>query len=270
MGTGTSASPDGYPRRVSAQPPPEQPGPPEATAEKEWWDDPAMPWRHKPGRADIACMSALSFVAVYALVMLPLRPVMLGLAPHLLGSLGYRTGLVLVGALAAVGDAWWPLVLVFGSLMSMKFDWVYWWAGKLWGRHIMDVWAANKSERTQRRWNRVWDAAKRYETLAIVVTFLPIPVPAGIIYTALGAAGTRLSKFLTVGFLSSLVTTAGYMALGYWIGEPAVTVVDTYGQYLWYLSLAIIVGMLVLYWWRGRTARTPDVPPSPPGPPAAS
>ncbi|MFP5415907.1 MAG: DedA family protein [Actinomycetes bacterium] len=226
--------------------------PPGEETTREWWDDPALPWRQRPGKADIACMAALSVVAVYALVMLPLRPVMLGLAPHLLGSLGYRTGLVLVGALAAVGDPWWPLVLVLGSLMAMKFDWVYWWAGRLWGRDIMDVWAANKSPRTQRRWNRVWELTHRYETLAIVATFLPLPLPAGVIYAALGAAGTKLWKFLSVCFASALATTAGYMALGYWIGAPAVEVVDTYGRYLWYVSIAILVGMLAVWWFRQR------------------
>ncbi|TBT88447.1 DedA family protein [Propioniciclava sinopodophylli] len=225
-----------------------------ASAEPEWWDNPALPWRHKPERADILCMSAMSIVAIYSLVMLPLRPVILGLAPHVLGSLGYRTGLVLVGALAAVGDRWWPLVLVLGSLMAIKFDWVYWWAGRLWGRNIMNVWAANKSPRTQRRWEKMWDGARRFETLAIFVTFLPVPLPAGVIYAALGAAGTKLWKFLTVGFLSALVTTAGYMALGYWIGELAVQAVDTYGRYLWYVSIAILVGMLAVFWYRQKKA----------------
>lgn len=244
-----------YSRRVTAQP---VPGEPEAPAEKEWWDDPAMPWRHKPGRADIACMTALSVVAIYGLVMMPLRPVMLGLAPHILGSLGYRTGLVLIGAMASQGDQWWPLVLLFGSLMAMKFDWVYWWAGKLWGRNIMDVWAANKSERTQRRWNRLWDGVRRFESLWIFLTFLPIPLPAGVIYAALGAAGTKLWKFLTVCFLSAVTTSAAYMYLGYAIGEPAVAVVDAYGKYLWYVSIAILVGMFAVYWWRNRSTKDAD------------
>lgn len=221
-------------------------------AEEEWWQAEGMPWKHKPGRADIACMSALSFAAVYGLVMLPLRPVMLGLAPHLLGSLGYRTGLVLLGAHAALGDSWWPIVLILGSLMGMKFDWIYWWAGKLWGRSILDVWVDGKSPRTQRRYERAWSWARRYETLAIIATFLPIPLPVGVVYAALGAAGTRLRTFLTVGFLSSLGTCAGYMSLGYWIGEPVVAIVDAYGKYLWYLSIAIIVGMLAVYFYRGR------------------
>ena len=226
--------------------------------EREWWDDPALPWRHAPTRADYACLTALGVAGVYGLVMLPLRPVMLGLAPHLMGSLGYRTGLVLVGALAAVGDVWWPLVLVFGSLASIKFDWIYWWAGRLWGRNIMDIWTSGKSERTRRRWESVWRMTHRYETLAIIVTFLPIPIPAAVVYAALGAAGTSLTKFLTVGGLSALATTAGYMALGYWIGAPAVEAVDTYGQYLWYLSIAIIVAMLATWWWREK--RKPGSP----------
>ena len=221
-------------------------------AEQEWWQAEGMPWKHKPGRADFACLTAISVAAIYGLVMLPLRPIMLGLAPHVLGSLGYRTGLVLVGAMAAVGDRWWPLVLVLGALMSMKFDWIYWWAGKLWGRSILDIWVEGKSPRTRRRYERAWGWARRYETLAIIVTFLPIPIPAAVVYAALGAAGTSLRKFLTVGFLSALGTTAGYMALGYWIGEPAVEVVDTYGKYLWYVSIAILVGMLAVYFHRER------------------
>lgn len=226
------------------------------TAEPEWWQAEGMPWKHKPQRADLVCLTAITVAAVYGLVLLPLRPVMLGLAPHLLGSLGYRTGLVLVGALAAVGDHWWPMVLILGALMSMKFDWIYWWAGKLWGRSILDLWVNGKSPRTQRHYERAWNWARRYETLAIIVTFLPIPIPAAVVYAALGAAGTSLRKFLTVGLVSALGSTAGYLALGYWIGEPAVAVVDEYGKYLWYVSVAILVGMLAVYFYRERKRAT--------------
>ena len=113
---------------------------------REWWEEPGLPWKHKPTRADIACLSWMGVASVYGLILLPLRPVMLGLAPHLLGSLGYRTGLVMTGALGSIGDRWWPLVLVLGSLMAMKFDWIYWWAGKLWGHGLIEVWSG-RSER---------------------------------------------------------------------------------------------------------------------------
>lgn len=229
------------------------PADPEASQSKEWWDDPSLPWRRKPTRADIACMSWMGGVAVYALVMLPLRPAILALSPVVVGALGYRTGLVMTGALASVGNPWWPLVLVLGTIGSIKFDWVYWWAGKLWGRTLIESWSG-RSERARRRNERAERFAKKYETLAIIATFLPIPLPAGVIYAVLGEAGTSLKKFLTVGSLSGLVTTGLYMALGFWIGEPAVAVMDAYGQYLWYLSLGILAVMLIGWWWKQRKA----------------
>lgn len=222
-------------------------------ADQEWWDDPALPWKHKPTRADIACFSWLSVVAVYGLVMLPLRPVILGLAPQVIGSLGYRTGFVMSGALAATGDNWWPVVLLLGSLGAMKFDWVYWWAGKRWGRNLIEVWSG-RSERARRANERAERLARKYETLAIAVTFLPIPLPAGVIYAVLGEAGTSLRKFLTVTFASALASTAAYMYLGFLIGEPAVALMEAYGQYLWYLSLAILGGMILTWWWKKRSA----------------
>nr|NLI51452.1 DedA family protein [Propionibacterium sp.] len=232
----------------------EQPEPtPQPDGERDWWDDPALPWRHQPSRADVICLAALGVVAVYALVMLPLRPVILGLAPHVLGSLGYRTGLIMTGALASVGDPWRPLVWVVGSLMVIKFHWVYWWAGRLWGRQILDVFAKDKGPRTRRRYDKAWEVTHRFDTIALIATFLPIPLPAGVIFAAVGAAGTSLRKFLTVCVLSSLTTSAAYLLLGYAIGEPAVQVMDAYGRYLWYVSIAIIVGMIAVALWRSRT-----------------
>lgn len=238
------------------------------TGEREWWDDPALPWRHQPSRAEVLCLSALGVVAVYALVMLPLRPVILGLAPHLLGSLGYRTGLIMTGALASVGDPWWPLVWAVGALMVIKFHWVYWWAGRLWGRQILDMFAKDKSARTRRRYDKAWEVTHRFDTLALVATFLPIPLPAGVIFAAVGAAGTSLRKFLTVCVLSSLTTTAAYLWLGYTLGEPAVQVMDAYGRYLWYVSIAILVGMVGVAGWRSRTRPLPDAAGAEPGPDA--
>lgn len=225
---------------------------PKAEGEREWWDDPALPWKHKPERADVWCLSAMGVVAAYSLVMFPLRPVMLGLAPHLLGSLGYRTGLIMTGALAATGDRWWPVVLLFGALMTIKFHWIYWWAGRRWGRSILDTFARDKSERTKRFYDKAWTITHRYETVALIATFLPIPLPAGVIFAALGAAGTSLRTFLTVCLLSSLATSAAYMYAGYLIGEPAVQFMETYGNYLWLVSIGILIVMIALAFWRSR------------------
>lgn len=234
-----------------------QPEPPQeagAPAEQEWWEDPSLPWKHKPTRADLACMAWLTAAGVYGLVMLALRPALLASAPHLLASLGSWTGTVLVGAMAAVGDPWWPVVWVLGTFGLIKFDWVYWWAGKLWGRNLIEVWSG-RSERARRANQRAERFARKYETWAIVISMLPIPLPRAVVLAVLGEAGTSLRKFLTVSIISSFVMMGCYLAIGYWIGEPAVAAVETYGRYLWYLSLALIVGIVANAWWKGRKSR---------------
>ena len=65
---------------------------------------------------------------------------------------------------------------------------------------------------------------------------------------------THLDVYKRQSFFCSLVTTAGYMYAGYLIGEPAVELMDVYGKYLWYVSIALIVGMIALAIWRSRRA----------------
>lgn len=221
-------------------------------AATEWWDDPALPWKHKPSRADIACLTWMGIVTVYGLILLPLRPVLLTLSPYVLAALGHRTGVVMVGALAAVhpGGVWAPM-LVVASLSVMKFDWIWWWAGKLWGRALIESQAA-QSPRARRRVERAERLTVRYDVLAMGLTYLPIPLPAGIVYMALGASGTSIRKFVAVDFGFALLAQSTYMYLGYRIGQPAVDLITVYGRYLWYVSIVMLVGMFVLIWWRQR------------------
>ena len=123
---------------------------------QDWWDDPAMPWKHRPGRSDISCLVWMGALGVFSLVMMPLRAWLLGAPsriPALVAATGSRTGSATLGALVREGDYRlvipWVLVLMAGTVMSCKFDWVYWWAGKLWGRGMIEVWAG-RSERAHR------------------------------------------------------------------------------------------------------------------------
>ncbi|MEZ5127450.1 MAG: hypothetical protein R2703_02940 [Micropruina glycogenica] len=54
------------------------------------------------------------------------------------------------------------------------------------------------------------------------------------------------------------------MYLGWQIGEPAVELINAYGQWLWYLSIAIIVGMIAVAWWKSRQPKSDE--PVIPGP----
>ena len=233
--------------------------------EKPWWEEDGMPWRKEPGRADYACMAWFGVVAVFSLVLIPTRAWLLGAAPDWLAMItGGRTAVAASGALAGVGQmAHWPVVLAVSSVLSLKFDWIYWWAGKLWGHGLIEVWSG-RSERARKRNQRAIAFTHKYETWAIFVTYLPIPMPAAVVYAALGAAGTKLSKFLIVSFISSVISSGLYMYLGWQIGEPAVELINAYGQWLWYLSIAIIVGMIAVAWWKSRQPKSDE--PVIPGP----
>lgn len=237
-----------------------------------------MPWKGKPGRQDIACWIMFSLTGVYALVMMPLRPVIFAASPYVLaGITGSRTAVVTIGALTAVQDTLWPLGLALATIAIMKFDWLYFWAGKLWGRGLLEV-IANpkqpsdsgnalldrrsraKARRSARRVERGEQIARKLGPFAIFATYL-LPLPSAVIFAALAATGMRWRTFLIVNAVSAFVTRAGFMYLGYLLGEPAVEVVRIIADYSWYLSLAILGGMLLAWLVRKfvrRGASTPE------------
>ena len=50
----------------------------EQPATKEWWDDPRMPWKGKPRRADIWCIGLIIATGLYGMLTIPVRPWILG------------------------------------------------------------------------------------------------------------------------------------------------------------------------------------------------
>lgn len=218
-----------------------------ATAEPAGATARAQPWPvgHTFGREDKICASLIGLMTVYGLAMIPLRPVVLGLAPLVLVTLtGSMTGMVMCGAYAATGATWWPFALVLGTFGAMKFDPIFWWAGRLWGDQFIAS-MTGATPRARKRAQRAEALAKRYDVLAILITYIPfLPIPGAIIYAVLGAAGTSLKRFLTVTVLGAFVTRVAYFWLGYRIGEPAVAALEEFGKYMWYVSIALLVGVV--------------------------
>ncbi len=170
--------------------------------------------------------------------------------------MGGRTSVVAAGAWVWAHGGPWVVYWLVAAVSLVKFSWVYWWAGKLWGTNIITI-LAGQSARAQRRADRAVRLTKRFWLLAVFLTFLPVPFPMPVVFAALGAAGTPLKRFLppVIGF--SALVQAGYLALGYWIGEPAVELVNLYAQYMWYVTIALLVGVIATFWWRNRTPATP-------------
>lgn len=223
-------------------------------ATKEWWDDPNLPWKHKPSRSDIACMGWIAFMGAFGLAMLPLRSWLLGLNPWLLVTLtGSRSGTAALGALARVGQSphWW-LALLFGTIMSIKFDWVFWWAGKLWGRGMIEVWAG-RSARAKRNYARAERWAAKFGWIGMFLAYVPIPLPLmQVIFVLAGAEGWSWKKFMALDALASTVWLLAYFALGWAIGAPAVDVLKAYAKIAQYVAIALVVVIVGSTFWRGR------------------
>jgi len=219
--------------------------------EAEWWQDPSMPWKHKPGKPDIACLAWIGVVGVWGLVMIPLRGWLLGLHTPLLVSLtGSRAAIAGLGAMVRVGDysaLLWPLPMLAGLVMSIKFDWVYWWAGKLWGRGMIEVWAG-QSKRAAKNYARAERWALKWGALGIFLAYIPIPLPImAVVFVLAGASGMSWKKFMLLDAASSIIWQMLYFALGYALGNPVAELLKWYANIANYVAIGLIVVIVVGY-----------------------
>jgi len=222
--------------------------------EREWWDDPGMPWQRKPTRSDIACLTWIGVLGILSLAMLPLRAWLLGSPdrlPWLVGLIGSRSGTALLGSVTRVGGQLpvvWPILL--GVVMSIKLDWTYWWAGKLWGRGMIEVWAG-QSPRAGRNYARAERWANKLGWLGMFVAYVPIPLPLrAVIFVLSGAQGMSWKKFMLLDFAACLVWLIGYFYLGYFVGDPAVKVLEYYAKVANYVAIGLVIAIVAVAFMR--------------------
>lgn len=211
--------------------------------DRPWWEEDGMPWKKEPGRADYACMAWFGVVAVFSLILIPTRAWLLGVAPDWLAMItGGRTAVAASGALAGVGQmGHWPVVLAVASLLSLKFDWIYWWAGRLWGRGIIEVWAG-QSARAKRNYDRAEGWANRLGPLGFFIAYVPVPLPLmQVVFVLSGAANMSLRRFLIYDYIASTIWLVFYFWLGWQLGEPAVEVLNWYARIAGYVAIALLV-----------------------------
>ncbi|WP_288832959.1 DedA family protein [uncultured Corynebacterium sp.] len=228
---------------------------PEHPEQKEWWEEDGLPWTSKPTKADYWCLAWFGFAGLFGLAMIPLRAWLLGLDPPVqLALTGSRFGAASTGALAAVGEAdRWLLYLLIGSLVAIKFDWIYWWAGRLWGRGILDV-QAGQSKRAARNIARAERWAVKLGWIGIFLAYIPIPLPiALVVFVLAGMTGMKLWKFMVLNFVAKTAWSLGYLGLGYSIGEPVVFVLEQYAKVANWIAIGLLV---VIFWGVARKKRT--------------
>lgn len=198
------------------------------------------------------CSAAMTIAIGYGLAFLPLRPLLLALSPEALSAItGSRVGLVAVGVLARTGEAtiWWPWALA--TLSIMKFHWVFWWAGRLWGTAVTER-LGGSTPAARARIARAEAAVRRWQVLAIGLTYVPLPVAREVVLASLGASGTRLRTFLLVDLMIAAVTQSACVAAGYLLGEQAVPVLREYAKWAGAIAIILTVALLV-GWWRSRS-----------------
>jgi membrane-associated protein len=221
------------------------------------WSDPRLPWEGKPRRVDIACWAAITLSGLYYLILLPFRASLVGTHPVLSELInGSTEAIVSAAAFSRVGHGSLVVVLLASIPGQMKFDIIYWWAGRLWGEKIVHLFAgqgARQRKRGQKFVTRVNRWGRRFTWPAVIISpFLPIPN--AIIYAVAGWTGMRWWTFLILDAIGSLAWGGMLAGLGYSLGQHAVSVAQTVSKYGLWVSIAIVI-LVVVGQMRGARAQ---------------
>jgi membrane-associated protein len=209
------------------------------------------PWEGRPERTDLVLFGLFMLSGIYNLALLPATPSLVGTHPVLLELFrGSWTAMVTMGALARTGHASLVVAVVAAIPGLMMFDWVYWWAGKRWGRRALDVFLGTHPKAAKRT-ARLERLIHRFGWLAIVIAYFQ-PVPNVLIYAAAGWTGMGLVTFLVLDLIGSLLWIALGVSLGYAIGQKAVDVSHAISHYALWATIALVVLVVGRQMWLAR------------------
>jgi membrane protein DedA with SNARE-associated domain len=208
-----------------------------------------LPWEGHPERADLIVMGGIVFSGLYLLALMPLTPSMVYEHPVILELLkGSMTAMITMGAKARIGEAS-LLVAVLAAIPGlMWFDWLYWWAGKRWGKRAIDVFLGNHPKAVKRT-AQLERLLERFGWLAVVIVYFQ-PVPNALVFAGAGWTGMRLRTFLVLDLISKLLWIAFCVGLGYALGQGAVDVAKAVSRYALFLTIGLVVLIFARQWWK--------------------
>src|SRR5262244_2249101 len=218
------------------------------------WNDPRLPWHGKPRTADILCWLGIVFSGLFFWVLLPVRVSLVGTHPVIAELLnGSTESIISAAAFASVGQGTLAVVLLAAIPGLMKFDILYWWAGRLWGERF--IVALPGSRRVAKYLGRVQQAGPKFTWPAMVLSSF-LPIPRAIIFVVVGWAGMRLVTFLILDLISVLLWAGLLAGLGYALGHHAVAAAKTISHYGWWFTIGIVVlsVLFALLFQRRQTA----------------
>jgi membrane-associated protein len=202
------------------------------------WDDPRLPWQGKPRAADILCWLGIVLGGLSYWVLLPLRVSLVGTHPVVAELLnGGTESIISAAAFARAGHGTLVVAVLAAIPGLMKFDALYWWAGRLWGERFIMVLPG--SRRVARHMPRVQQAGRKVTWPAVVASSF-LPIPRAIIYVIAGWAGMRLITFLILDLIGALLWAGLLAGLGYALGHHAVVAATAISHYSWWFTIGIV------------------------------
>jgi membrane protein DedA with SNARE-associated domain len=221
------------------------------------WSDPRLPWLGKPRAADILCWAGIVLSGVFFWALLPLRVSLVGTHPLVAELLnGSTESIISAAAFARVGHGTLAVVLLAAIPGLMKFDILYWWAGRLWGERF--IVALPGSRRVAKYLGRVQQAGPKFTWPAMVLSSF-LPIPRAVIFVVVGWAGMRLVTFFILDAISVLLWAGMLAGLGYTLGHPAVVAAKTVSHYsLWFTIGIVVLSVLLALRSQRRPMPAPD------------
>jgi membrane protein DedA with SNARE-associated domain len=213
---------------------------------------PQLPWGDGHAeRADRFLIAAIALSTLYLLAWIPLTPVLVADHPVLLELFkGSMSGMVTMGAKARIGESSIVVAVLAAIPGLMIFDWIYWWAGRRWGRNAIDLFVGSHPKAAART-VRLERLIHRFGWVAIVIAYFQ-PVPNVLIYAAAGWTGMRLRTFLILDLIGCLLWIALCVGLGYAIGQDAVDVAKAVGRYALWVTLGLVAVIVARQMWAAR------------------
>jgi membrane protein DedA with SNARE-associated domain len=213
------------------------------------------PQRPRIGVKDVLCVGPIILNSIYYYAGIPLTPLLLGRNPVLLSALrGTIASMVTAGAFARVGKVPLALALIAPIPVSMLTDPFFFWAGRRYGRGLINYLSAS-DPRWRKRAARGERFFKKYGVWTVVAApFLPAPSP--LFYMAAGEAGMPFLLFIVADLVGSLAYISAIVMAGWAIGQPAVAVAQTISNYaLWIIVATVVLIFAWSFWSAWRSPR---------------
>jgi membrane-associated protein len=216
----------------------------EKEQQKSPWDDPRMLWTGRPRKADVLCLLGILLTAAYYYALLPFRAELLGTHPVLSELLnGSTEAIIAAAAFARIGHGTVLVALLAAIPGLVKFDLLYWWAGRLWGeKYIMML--SGKSQRGIKYMDRVRRMGRRFTWPAMILSPF-VPVGSVLILVIAGWAGMSWYTFLILDIIGNLLWAGMLVGLGYALGHHAVVVAQEISHYGLWVTIGLVLVVVV-------------------------